>query len=400
MQELNNIIVEHIDLKTFLGFGGKFDVPHNYVIYFEKEQNIELSFYIRSNYEILKTKFETNGLNFIYLPLIHTSTIKIEEVISYYFPQLNYNQLSEKLVEKFNEKMLSQLFTDFQNEISFITEKDDFVPTQFNAEEILNLLGYTGNINSGLLFFKFSRGVIGVSDYFYSNSNNNYELFFDEAIKDINNDQWVDFAIGNGDLSIDLSFLPTSYSEQLDDDTIEVINDIENRLAELKNSGQLLFLIPILKDLLQKQSQKIDFSSISKMEIDYKNKIQLPYFKKEVELSHLTKAIYFLFLKHPEGINLKELGNYKKELLTIYTSVSNQLDYDKMAKSIDDVINLETKAIYTHLSRIKSAFYKIMDASFAKYYIVSGSGENERIVLFNTKDIIWNNYERFTPDML
>jgi hypothetical protein len=392
MQELNNIIVEYIDLKTFLGFGGKFDVPHNYVIYFEKEQNIELSFYIRSNYEILKTKFETNGLNFIYPPLIHTSTIKIEEVISYYFPQLNYNQLSEKLVEKFNEKMLSQLFTDFQNEISFITEKDDFVPTQFNAEEILNLLEYKGNINSGLLFFKFSRGVIGVSDYFYSNSNNNYELFFNEAIKDINNDQWVDFAIGNGDLSIDLSFLPTSYSEQLDDDTKEVINDIENRLAELKNSGQLLFLIPILKDLLQKQSQKIDFSSISKMEIDYKNKIQLPYFKKEVELSHLTKAIYFLFLKHPEGINLKELGNYKKELLTIYTSISNQLDYNKMAKSIDDVIDIETKAIYTHLSRIKSAFYKIMDASFAQYYIVSGSGEEERKVLFNTFSIAWNNY--------
>jgi len=57
------------------------------------------------------------------------------------------------------------------------------------------------------------------------------------------------------------------------------------------------------------------------------------------------------------------------------------LDYDKMSKSIDDVINLETKAIYTHLSRIKSAFYKIMDASFAQYYIVSGSGENERKVL-------------------
>ena len=202
MQELNNIIVEHIDLKTNIGFGGKFDVPHNYVIYFEKEQNVELSFYIRSNYEMLKTKFETNGLNFIYLPLIHTSTIKIEEVISYYFPQLNYNQLSEKVVEKFNEKMLSQLFTNFQNEISFITEKDDFVPTQFNAEEILNLIEYKGNINSGLLFFKFSRGVIGVSDYFYSNSNNNYELFFDEAITDINTDQWVDCAIGNSDYSI------------------------------------------------------------------------------------------------------------------------------------------------------------------------------------------------------
>lgn len=154
----------------------------------------------------------------------------------------------------------------------------------------------------------------------------------------------------------------------------------------------MLIEFKILKDLLNKQSEKIDFKSISKMEIDYQNKIQLPYFKKEVELSHLTQSIHFLFLKHPEGINLKELSNSKKELLTIYTSVSNQLDYDKMAKSIDDVINLETKAIYTHLSRIKSAFYKIMDDSFARHYIISSSGEEDRKVLFNTFSITWNSY--------
>ena len=397
MQELNNIIVEHLDLQTNIGFGGKFDVPYNYVIYFEKEQNVELSFYIRSNYEMLKTKFETNGLNFIYLPLIHTSTIKIEEVISYYFPQLNYNQLSEKVVEKFNEKMLSQIFNNFHDEINFISDKNEFVPAQIKSEELLNLIDFKSNINSGLLFFKYEKGVIGVSDYFYSNSNHDYELFFDEAIKYIVIDNWEDYCLGDNMIA---SFLPAiDYTEQLDDDAKEVVQELENKLADLKDSGQLLFLIPVLKDLLNKQSQKIDFNSISKIEIDYQNKIQLPFFKKVVELSHLTKAIYFLFLKHPEGINLKDIGNYKKELLTIYTSVSNQLDYDKMAKSIDDIINLETKAIYTHLSRIKSAFYKIMDASFAKYYIVSGSGEEERVVLFNTKDIIWNNYDRLTPDM-
>ena len=97
-----------------------------------------------------------------------------------------------------------------------------------------------------------------------------------------------------------------------------------------------------------------------------------------------------MFLKHPEGINLKELGNYQKELLSIYTSVSNQIDYDKMVKSVEDVVNLETKAIYTHLSRIKSAYYKIMDESFAKYYIVSGYGEEDRKVLFDTTSIVWD----------
>ncbi|MFY8161210.1 MAG: hypothetical protein ACOVNU_07755, partial [Candidatus Kapaibacteriota bacterium] len=97
--------------------------------------------------------------------------------------------------------------------------------------------------------------------------------------------------------------------------------------------------------------------------------------------------------KHPEGINLKELKTYRKELLTIYTSVSNQLDYDKMAKSIDDVINLETKAIYTHLSRIKSAYYKIMDESIARNYIIDGSGENDRKINLSPSAVIWENLD-------
>jgi hypothetical protein len=397
VQENKNIVVEQSGLFGNLEFGDKFNIPDNYVIYFEKEQNKELSLYIRCNYEMLKSKFAANDLNFIYFPLISNSSTKIQEIISYYFPQLNYYLLPEKVAEHFNEKMLSQIFNNFHDEINFISDKNEFVPAKIRSEELLNLLDFKCNMNSGLLFFKYDKGVIGVSDYFYSNSNQDYELFFDEAIKHIVIDNWEDYCLGDNMIA---SFLPAiDYTEQLDDDAKEVVQELENKLADLKDSGQLLFLIPVLKDLLNKQSQKIDFNSISKIEIDYQNKIQLPYFKKEVELSHLTKSIYFLFLKHPEGINLKELGNYRKELLTIYTSVSNQLDYDKMAKSIDDVINIETKAIYTHLSRIKSAFYKIMDASFAKYYIVSGSGEEERVVLFNTKDIIWNNYDRLTPDM-
>jgi hypothetical protein len=392
MIEFNNIIVEQIELQLNLGFGDKFYLPYNYVIYFEREQNLDLSLYVRSNCETIKTKFASVGLNFIYFPLIPTTSKKIEELVSYYFPQLNYYQIPDKVGVEFNEKMLSQILTNSQEEIDFILDKNNFVPSQVKAEDIVNLIGYQGSIKSGLIFLKNYSEVIGVSDSFYSNPDYNYQLFFEEALLYLTPEK-EDFALGN--------FLPTTdLTEQLDDETKELVKDIENRLAELKDNGQLLFLIPILKEILNKQSEKVDFNSISKMEINYQNKIFLPYFKKEVELSHLTKSVYFLFLKHPEGINLKELGNYKKELLTIYTSVSNQLDYDKMAKSIDDVINLETKAIYTHLSRIKSAFYKIMDASFAKYYIVSGSGEDERMVIFNTKDIIWNNYERFTPDML
>lgn len=393
----SNLIIEELPLKNNINLGNNFNIPENYVIYFEKEHNKELNLFIRNNYEAIKTKFSALGLNFIYPPFIKVSRIQVEEILSYYTPQFNYYQIPTLAKDSFGQKLLDNAIQNAFKDFDTIFNNNITETFKVNSEELLNLFEYNCHIKSGLFFFKFNSGIIGVSDYFYSNSDNNYELFFEEAMQYLSRNEWEDYALGDAMIG---SFLPTvDYSEQLDEEAKEIVQDLENKLKELKDSGQLLFLIPVLKDLLNKQSHTIDFNSISKMEIDYQNKIQLPYFKKEVELSHLTKSIYFLFLKHPEGINLKELGNYKKELLTIYNSVSNQLDYDKMAKSIDDVINLETKAIYTHLSRIKSAYYKIMDASFAKYYIVSGSGVEDRKVLFETKDIIWNNYDRLTPDM-
>ncbi len=393
----SNLLIEEVPLKSNINLGNNFNIPENYVIYFEKEHNKELNLFIRNNYDSIKTKFSALGLNFIYPPFIKVSKLQVEAILSYFTPQFNYYQIPTLAKESFGQKLLDNALQNAFQDFDKILDVNNTETHKVNSEELLNLLEYNCHIKSGLFFFKFNSGIIGVSDYFYSNSDNNYELFFEEAIQYLSRNEWEDYALGDAMIG---SFLPTvDYSEQLDEEAKEIVQDLENKLKELKDSGQLLFLIPVLKDLLNKQSHTIDFNSISKMEIDYQNKIQLPYFKKEVELSHLTKSIYFLFLKHPEGINLKELGNYKKELLTIYNSVSNQLDYDKMAKSIDDVINLETKAIYTHLSRIKSAFYKIMDASFAKYYIVSGSGVEDRKVLFETKDIIWDNYDRLTPDM-
>ena len=263
--------------------------------------------------------------------------------------------------------------------------EEEFTPSSYDYSDILKLIDYKGNFNSGFTLY---NNVVGVSDAYYEkNSNGDFSSFFKEFedyLAEISNEEG-DAMIANAPPIVDLT-------EKLDEEAAQIVNDLKEKLAALTDSGQLLFIVPILKDLLDKQTEKIDFKSISKITIDKQNKILLPYFKKEVELSHLTKSVYFLFLKHPEGINLKELENYKKELLTIYISVSNQLDHDKMVKSVDDVVNLETKAIYTHLSRIKSAFYKIMDASHANHYIISGNGEENRKVLFNTNAIDWYVY--------
>jgi hypothetical protein len=390
MQNQSNIVIEKTKLQTHTGFGYHLNIPDNYVIYFEKEHNQEFSLHIRKNYVDLKTRFAAIELNFIYLPLLKTGVDDIEKVIAYYLPQLIYSEIPEKVSQKYKQQNIEKLFTDLIDDMNSISDKDDFVPAHIKSDELLNLIEYKGKISSGLLFFNWFSGAIGASDTFNTNLFRSYDLFFDEVLFYLKPEQ-TDFSSGEAMIAnappvIDLT-------EKLDEEAVKIVNDLKEKLAALTDSGQLLFIVPILKDLLDKQTEKIDFKSISKIKIDKQNKILLPYFKKEVELSHLTKSVYFLFLKHPEGINLKELENFKKELLTIYISVSNQLDHDKMIKSVEDVVNLETKAIYTHLSRIKSAFYKIMDASHANHYVISGNGEENRKVLFNTNAIDWYVYD-------
>ena len=386
MQNQSNLIIEDSVLDIEYTFGNKFSMPSDYIIYFEKENNIALNSYIRNNYEKLRSKFYSNSFRFIYAPFLTTPVSDIDKVIEFYLPQLSYYEIPQKVKSDYAMLMFVKGLNKGIDDFGAVFPEEEFTPSAYDYRDILNLIGYKGNFNSGFTLY---NKVIGVSDTFYTKNNKgDFSSFFKEFenyLIELSTIE-VDEMIGNAPPIVDLT-------EKLDEEASQIVNDLKERLTALTDSGQLLFIVPILKDLLDKQTEKIDFKSISKIKIDKQNKILLPYFKKEVELSHLTKSVYFLFLKHPEGINLKELENYKKELLTIYISVSNQLDHDKMIKSVEDVVNLETKAIYTHLSRIKSAFYKIMDASHANHYVISGNGEENRKVLFNTNAIDWYVYD-------
>ena len=386
MQTQSNLIIENNVLNWEYKFGIKFSMPSNWIIYFEKENNIALNKYIRNNYDELKDKFSKYNFNLIYAPLLTNTINDLDKVVEYFLPQLTYYEIPQKVKNQYGELMFAKGLNKSIDDFGAVFPEEEFIPSAYDYSDILKLLEYKGNFNSGFTLY---NNVVSVSDAFYEkNSEIDFSSFikeFENYLAEISNEEG-DAMIANAPPIVDLT-------EKLDEEAAQIVNDLKEKLGALTDSGQLLFIVPILKDLLDKQTEKIDFKSISKITIDKQNKILLPYFKKEVELSHLTKSVYFLFLKHPEGINLKELENFKKELLSIYISVSNQLDHDKMVKSIDDVVNLETKAIYTHLSRIKSAFYKIMDASHANHYIISGNSEENRKVLFNTNAIDWYVYD-------
>src|SRR5690606_5610626 len=161
------------------------------------------------------------------------------------------------------------------------------------------------------------------------------------------------------------------YEEQeldLDEKTQKTVSEITEKLNELKKSGQFLAILPYIEYHIN-QIKKMDGKS-SNLYIDDDYRIFLPEYNNiEIKLSHLTKSLYFLFLMKGK-FDIDELKEFESHLLIIYKHISYQENIDRMSKSVSNLIKNENNEVYTHFSRIKSAFCKVFDKSIAeKYYI-------------------------------
>ena len=91
----------------------------------------------------------------------------------------------------------------------------------------------------------------------------------------------------------------------------------------------------------------------------------------EVELQPVHKAVYLLFLAHPEGLEFKRLADHKEELKGYYMQTAKLLDKEKIEEGVNHLVDPLDNAINEKCSRIKKAFLELMDEYRASYYIIS-----------------------------
>ena len=104
--------------------------------------------------------------------------------------------------------------------------------------------------------------------------------------------------------------------------------------------------------------------------------------RKEVHMEPIVKAVYLLFLKHPEGIAFKCLPDYREELAEIYNKLRPMGLSDRALQSIEDVTNPLLNSINEKCARIRGAFLGEFDDYMAKYYYIEGKrGEAKKISL-------------------
>ena len=154
----------------------------------------------------------------------------------------------------------------------------------------------------------------------------------------------------------------------------EMAAQVRQLAEQLQMAGRKDLLLkaigaPLLEELrIEAARAKLSRLLITK---DYRF-ILVDYQNREVELQPVHKAVYLLFLAHPEGIEFKRLADYREELTHYYMATAKLMDREKIMEGVDHLVNPLDNAINEKCSRIKKVFLDMMDEYTASYYIISG----------------------------
>ncbi len=150
--------------------------------------------------------------------------------------------------------------------------------------------------------------------------------------------------------------------------------EIRDRIKELRRRGVQM---SVLRGLIEEQP------TLSRLIIDKNHRILLPdYNDMEITMSPLPKAVFLLFLKHPEGIVFKQMREYRGELLNIYKQITNRVIKSSIEESIRDITDPTKNSINEKCARIREAFVKQFDIIYAHHYFITGKrGEPKKIIL-------------------
>ena len=334
----------------------------NVIIYFDVTGIGMKRYYsvINEYYDRIVEEFRRGGLEFCFLPKI-AHDMDLKKIYRYFNPQADPNDfiphfnlykdsdLLEYIVAGYDARhlhpgLIQYMGEDFDKEDTYTYEYTPLSQFESSPISLIKLYvdhhGFTGNL------FETEDSPVEESV--------EEEIYYNDAM------------FGSSNIVL--------CKESLSELSVEdMMSEVQMLVERLRQSG----VGEIALQRLFKPTQKL-----SRIHVRC-GRIFLPdYNNMEIKMHPLSKAIYILFLRHPDGISFSYLPDYRNELMHIYCLISGRDSLEDIRKSIDDVTDPTRNSINEKCSRIKQAFLREFDDSIARnYYITGERGEAKKILL-------------------
>lgn len=307
---------------------------------------------IFSQYGEIKSAFEQKGLSFEFLPYFNKE-LKVQlnaEKLSYFNPKgeslrhipdevLSYQDIREalKIPEKVDGPCFIRCMHENENPLIFSFFKIE-LPKDGDIMPIVRK--YLGSVGSG--------------------------RYYSLATKE----------------ELERSVEGKPADERFEIDIYLIGQEIKERIEQLRSKG--------LSSLAIRKLIGEDADKPGKLLIDRHNRLILTDFgNKEIKLEPLQKAVYFLFLRHPEGIYFKNLGDYREELEAIYREITGRTDLSGIQDSITKLTDPLDNSINEKCARIKNAFVSEFRKELAQWYFIDGKRGEKKTIKLPRELVTW-----------
>ena len=363
------------------------DYKKGALVYIERIHNDGYNKAITQNYDLIVDAFNRINIPFVYLPKLLADS-HFNRVLEYNHPHLKepHHNYADKLYHVISNSL--NLTIDGPSLI-YLSDNGDVahqfaVPTDEVFASPNNLFLFAEHINNTI------NPSIDTAKYIEESSN----ILFRRTDKpkdnysDINGAQ---FSLNETFESLEERLSTKSYKKKtaldsfkkkspddlFEEKAFDIPDDLQKQIEALSQAGYLSHLIKYL-EILQETTRKLSRLKISD---DYRIYL-MDYEMKEVKMSPLPKALYLLFLNHPEGISFKELTDYRSELLNIYKNISLRENPIKARISIKKLTDPFDNSVHEKCSRIREAFLRVVADDIAQnYYITGDRGEDKKVLL-------------------
>lgn len=360
------IKVENLDDNKFeFKLDGKLN--SNELIYVSNEKDKSLENLFETKPEVFEGWGKMIGFHIIYLPLL-MKRLADKEVLHYRAPYLSEAELASTAIS--NDFLLQYLEHPGERgrlKHGFIRTEDIHRGNDGKDRAINRFYPLSSNTGEPI-----ADQLHRIGKQIYDETNKR-ELPVNKSSKWIVDDiSFDDYQrrIEEPTSDADVNFISQLGNESIDD----LLEEVKERIAKLRQRGISQY---ILEQLIHPDDR------LSRLVITKEYRIILPdYNDMEIKMEPLVKAVFLLFLNHPEGILFKHLPDYREELTKIYVKLKPLGLSDRTIRSIEDVTNPLLNSINEKCARIRGAFVGQFDDHMARHYYIDGlRGEAKKISL-------------------
>ncbi|MFM7682503.1 MAG: hypothetical protein ACKO7P_07130 [Bacteroidota bacterium] len=166
---------------------------------------------------------------------------------------------------------------------------------------------------------------------------------------------------------------------------MDCMKTMEKRDINRNYARQLFQIMDGLRENIMFRQRSILLRQLSRMEIrGYTKSIFLTDLGDlQINLNPKERALYLLYLNHPEGIRRSHLIDYREELRSFYGQLSSQSSNELIDLAVNRLVDVTDNNMNEVMARIRSKFKQAVGEEQAKDYSITSTPEGTHRILFN-----------------